>query len=227
MDNEIESGFGMDRDGDRFSKKKGQSRGADGKFEAAGGMKDDDEFDMDFAAYGSDKPTKKREKPDKFMDMGGRKGNDLFEGQKKKGRGRPSGTGGHVANVFYDSQLPVSQDMMKSDSTDNLLGPALPHSGAIDGTDGGIYGGQHVGGLDGVLDAEVVSRQESEKELCNGCFSSSYIPTTGVSPAEDPNVMWVECGKCFKWYHAPCAGINTGTFDVNKEWYCCLQDKAN
>ena len=43
-------------------------------------------------------------KANKGLNMGGmnmgRKGNDLFEGPKKR-KGR--GAGGHVANVFYDS----------------------------------------------------------------------------------------------------------------------------
>ena len=67
----------------------------------------DDDFDMDgFGAgsFGKDKLSKRANKSNKFMDLGGRNTKDPFEGPKKKGRGRPAGTSGHVANVFYDSQ---------------------------------------------------------------------------------------------------------------------------
>lgn len=46
--------------------------------------------------------------------MGGRKGGDPFDNGTKKRKGR--GAGGQVANVFYDSQLPGSQNMVLAHS---------------------------------------------------------------------------------------------------------------
>ena len=220
LDFDMGSGYDLDR----FPKRnKSQHRGADGKFESKG-MRGDD-LDMEGLGggpFGNIKHSNKSAKMNKFMDMGGRRGIDPFEGlSKKKSRGRPTGTGGHVANVFYDSQLPGSQDHMGlSASMDgDALGDGLADSEALDDRDGEIYG---IGdNMNDVGNDDLLSPQESDKELCAKCGSSSYIPTPGPTPVEDPNVLWIECGKCFKWYHAPCMGIDASTFDANKEWYCC------
>ena len=87
-------------------RKKGQHRGADGKFESQTSMIDDYEMENNFASgpFGNDPPPKKRAKNNKMITIeGDRKGKDPFAPPpKKRARGRPSGTG-HVANVFYDS----------------------------------------------------------------------------------------------------------------------------
>ena len=70
-------------------------------------------------------------------------------------------------------------------------------------------------------ESDALSRQESEQELCQECMKYSYIPSGGIGATEDPNVLWIECGKCLKWYHAPCKGVDQSQFDVEKEWYCC------
>ena len=80
---------------------------------------------------------------------------------------------------------------------------------SIDGSDGEMPdGGKYLGVMDGVPENDVFSRQESEQELCQECMKYSYIPSNGIGTSEDPNVLWIECSKCLKWYHAPCRGID-------------------
>ena len=170
-----------------------------------------DDFDMDgFGAgpFGKDKLSKKVSKSNKFMDIGGRNTKDPFEGPKKKGRGRPAGTSGHVANVFYDSQLPPTSQPLDADPR-----------GPTPGSDVDAFVGNELDPMDGVVDNSF-SRQESETEVCAVCMKFSYIPSGGTA-LEDINVIWIQCGKCLKWYHAPCKGVDPSTIDENKDWYCC------
>ena len=105
MDDGLDS-FSLERD-IGMTKRKGQHRGADGKFESS--MKDGDDFDMDLGGggFGNHKQINKASKASKLQMGGsinmGRKGNDPLEfaSMPKKRKGR--GAGGHVANVFYDS----------------------------------------------------------------------------------------------------------------------------
>ena len=151
MDADIDDGgIGMESNFDKMGRKKGQQRGADGKFESLGKGKMSDEFDFpDLNVGGSrnDLLSKKKSKASKIMSIGGAK-NDPFEAPpKKRARGRPSGTG-HVANVFYEPQpTPASQD---SDFGASNTGGEMMHTGKYFGV--GIHGG---------LDSEL-SRQESE-----------------------------------------------------------------
>ena len=104
MDDGIDNGFGIETN--IGVKRKGQHRGADGKFES--NLKDIDVLDMDEgfgSIYGSQK-SNKQSKASKIASMGStmginRKVNDPFDGPKKRKGGR--GAGGHVATVFYDS----------------------------------------------------------------------------------------------------------------------------
>ena len=213
LDADIDGGdLGMDSNFGKMGKKKGQLRGADGKFESMGGMNDD--FDMNnftsSGPYRNEQMPKKKSKASKIMSLTGSK-NDPFEAPKKKGRGRPSGTGAsQVANAFYEPQAPqASQDI-------DVIGPSSM------GSDN-LHTGKYLGGMDGGLDSDQLSRQESEQEICGVCMKYSYIPSGGHGVDEDPNVLWIGCSNemCGKWYHAPCKGIDAATFDPEKDWYCC------
>ena len=114
-DDNHDSGFGLENQ-IGMQKRKGQHRGADGKFESS--MKDVDDLDLEPGfgkSFDQSRGPKGGQKVNKKMSMqggamGGRKGGDPFETGTKKRKGR--GAGGHVANVFYDSQLPGSQPMV-------------------------------------------------------------------------------------------------------------------
>ena len=104
MDAGIDGGDDIEKEFDKIVRKKGQQRGADGKFESMNQINDDFNLgDYNAGSYMNEQISKKKSKASKIMSIGDNKSGDLFVGPKKKGRGRPSGTG-HVANVFYDSQ---------------------------------------------------------------------------------------------------------------------------
>ena len=70
---------------------------------------------------------------------------------------------------------------------DANLGGSVPN----DGSGVNAFVGNDLGVLDGVVDNDVFSRQESEQELCQECLKYSYIPSGGVNPLEDINVIWI------------------------------------
>ena len=58
--------------------------------------------------------------------------------------------------MFYDSQLPGSQDHMQNSN-------GLMNSGALDERDDEIYGGKGLGGMD-MTDDEMLSRPQSDSK---------------------------------------------------------------
>ena len=140
LDAGIDGGLEIEKEFDKIARKKGQHRGADGKFESLGNMNDD--FDMN--TYGSgpyvqEHITKKKSKANKIMSLGDTKSGDLFQGPKKKGRGRPAGAG-QVANLFYNSQTTQDLDVLGEDKLDDMPG-----------------GGKYLNGMEG-LDSDALSR---------------------------------------------------------------------
>ena len=136
-----EDASGFDRDINGMQKKRGQNRGADGKFESS--LKDlDDDIEPGFGAntFGSQKQTSKQNKVTKFKE------NDPFEARpvkRRKGRGA-------VANVFYDSQLPDSQPQLaNADSLQGSLDSRMDaNSGLINDKNGKIFGGKGLPSMD-------------------------------------------------------------------------------
>ena len=103
-----EPGFGLENQMG-MPKRKGQHRGADGKFESS--LKDVDDMDLEPAfgkgfdqgrgPKGGGPKVKGQKTTMQGNPMGSRKNGDPFDNGTKKRKGR--GAGGHVANVFYDS----------------------------------------------------------------------------------------------------------------------------
>ena len=76
-----------------------------------------------------------------------------------------------------------------------------------------------------ITDVEMLNggeRDSGNRDMCNKCNSSRYIPEDG-SVIEEANILWVECEKCEKWYHTPCVGL--GDKDQSEleriEYVCC------
>ena len=79
-------------------------------------------------------------------------------------------------------------------------------------------GGVDVGDVDVLRDGA-----SSDKEgVCQACHSLNYVAPPGPTPAQETTVLWVGCERCDRWYHAPCVGIDTATFDRKKPWFCPL-----
>ena len=64
-------------------------------------------------------------------------------------------------------------------------------------------------------------------ECCQACNSSNYMAPPTATPAQEQDVLWLQCERCEKWYHAPCVGVDANTFDADKEWYCCEENEGN
>ena len=77
-------------------------------------------------------------------------------------------------------------------------------------------------------DIDMLANPEGEnQECCAACNSSIYMAPPTATPALEENVLWLQCERCEKWYHAPCVGVDPATFDEDKEWYCCEAPAGN
>ena len=88
----------------------------------------------------------------------------------------------------------------------------------------GNFGGKGLPKIES-SDIDMLANPDQEtQECCAACNSSICNEAPAATPALEQNVLWLQCERCEKWYHAPCVGVDAANFDEDKEWYC---NKAN
>ena len=181
VDEEMDAGGKFDRHLD--SKKRGQNRGLDGKFESQLKDLDDDYIEMQPMQEQYDGRSKQvNKRAEKKMK------NEMFEiavPRKRKARGT-------VSNAFFDSQQSaqptptlVHNDSFGGEMDVNFTGKT---NGKVMSTN---FGGK---GLPKIKsgDIDMLANPEGEnQECCAACNSSIYMAPPTATPALEENVLWL------------------------------------
>ena len=144
------------------------------------------------------------------------------EGRNRTTKRQNRGGNAVVAQAFYEMQPSISENMdIEQDGVQDYMDM---HRGDSIGLQDVDYQGERQKESLLITDSEMldVGDHAGKGDICNKCHSSRYVPKDGP-PMEETHTLWVECGKCEKWYHTPC--VNLGDKDETQlekiEFFCC------